>query len=104
MPKNSWKIAVIPGDGIGKETTPEGVRVLEAAQKRFDLGFDFVEHDFASADYYTRHEQMLPDDWKDQLGGSDALFLARSDGRKLCLTTSHFGARSSSFEGNSINM
>ena len=74
MPQNSWKIAVIPGDGIGKETTPEGIRVLEAAAKRFDLGFDFTDHDFASADYYEKHGQMLPDDWKDQLGGSDALF------------------------------
>ncbi|WP_420860983.1 tartrate dehydrogenase [Algirhabdus cladophorae] len=74
MPKNSWKIAVIPGDGIGKETTSEGVKVLEAAGKRFDLGFDFTDHDFASADYYTQHGQMLPDNWKDQLGGCDALF------------------------------
>lgn len=74
MAKNSWKIAVIPGDGIGKETTPEGVRVLEAAAKRFDLGFDFEAHDFASADYYSKHGQMLPDDWKDQIGKSDALF------------------------------
>ena len=74
MPKNSWKIAVIPGDGIGKETTPEGVRVLEAASKRFDLGFDFEFHDFACADYYTRHGQMLPDDWKRLLSRSDALF------------------------------
>jgi len=74
MSKNSWKIAVIPGDGIGKETIPEGIRVLEAAQKRFDLGFEFSDHDFASADYYTEHGQMMPDDWKDQLSGSDALF------------------------------
>lgn len=74
MAKNSWKIAVIAGDGIGKETTPEGIRVLEAASKRFDLGFDFDDHDFASADYYAKHGQMLPDDWKDHLSGSDALF------------------------------
>jgi len=74
MPNNSWKIAVIPGDGIGKETIPEGVRVLEAAQKRFDLGFDFDEHDFASADYYIEHGQMMPDDWKERVGHSDALF------------------------------
>ncbi len=74
MSKNSWKIAVIPGDGIGKETTPEGIRVLEAAAKRFDLGFDFTDHDFASADYYTQHGQMMPEDWKDRLSGSDALF------------------------------
>ena len=74
MPKNSWKIAVIPGDGIGKETTPEGIRVLQAAAKRFDLGLDFDDHDFACADYYEKHGQMMPDDWKDQLSGCDALF------------------------------
>ncbi|MEL7525093.1 MAG: tartrate dehydrogenase [Pseudomonadota bacterium] len=74
MAQNSWNIAVIPGDGIGKETVPEGVRVLTAAQKRFDLGFEFTEHDFASADYYVEHGEMLPPDWKDRLGTSDALF------------------------------
>ncbi|MGV6812323.1 MAG: tartrate dehydrogenase [Brevirhabdus sp.] len=74
MSKNSWNIAVIPGDGIGKETTPEGVRVLRAAQKRFDLGFEFVDHDFASADYYVAHGQMMPDDWKARLEPSDAIF------------------------------
>ena len=46
MTANSWDIAVIPGDGIGKETTPEGIKVLEAARQRFDLGFDFTDHDF----------------------------------------------------------
>ncbi len=74
MAKNSYQIAVIPGDGIGKETTPEGVRVLQAAQQRFDLGFDFQEHDFSSADYYVKHGEMLPPNWKDQLSGSDAIF------------------------------
>ena len=74
MAANSWNIAVIPGDGIGKETTPEGIKVLEAARKRFDLGFDFTDHDFASADYYTQHGEMMPDDWKERLIGSDALF------------------------------
>ncbi len=74
MAANSWNIAVIPGDGIGKETTPEGIKVLEAARKRFDLGFDFTDHDFASADYYTEHGEMMPDDWKERLIGSDALF------------------------------
>lgn len=74
MSQNSYKIAVIPGDGIGKETTPEGVRVLQAAQKRFDLGFDFEDHDFSSADYYVKTGEMLPPDWKDRLSGSDAIF------------------------------
>ena len=39
MPTNRvYNIAVIPGDGIGKEVVPEGVRVLEAAAKKF--GFE----------------------------------------------------------------
>ena len=74
MPQNMWNIAVIPGDGIGKEVVPEGLRVLKAAQERFDLGFAFTEHDFASADYYVKHGQMLPDDWKDKLSDCDAIF------------------------------
>ena len=74
MPQNTWNIAVIPGDGIGKETVPEGLRVLRAAQKRFDLGFDFTEHEFASADHYVKHGEMMPENWKDQLSGTDAIF------------------------------
>ena len=74
MTQNSWKISVIPGDGIGKEVVPEGLRVLKAVQDRFQLGFDFTEYDFASADYYVKHGQMLPDDWKDKLSASDAIF------------------------------
>ena len=74
MATNTLKIAVIPGDGIGKETTPEGVRVLEAAAKRFDHGFEFTDHDFSSVDYYQKHGQMMPDDWKARVQDSDALF------------------------------
>jgi tartrate dehydrogenase/decarboxylase / D-malate dehydrogenase len=68
------RIAVIPGDGIGKEVVPEGVRVLAAAAEVFDLEFDLVEFDFASAEHYLRHGTMLPDDWFEQLRGFDALF------------------------------
>jgi tartrate dehydrogenase/decarboxylase/D-malate dehydrogenase len=74
MAKNAWKIDVIPGDGIGKEVVPEGLRVLEVAARRFDLGFEFTEHDFASADYYVAHGEMMPGDWKERMAGSDALF------------------------------
>jgi tartrate dehydrogenase/decarboxylase/D-malate dehydrogenase len=72
--QNSWKIAVIPGDGIGKETVPEGLRVLEAVQEKYKIGLNFIGYDFASADYYVKHGQMLPDDWKGELSQSDALF------------------------------
>jgi tartrate dehydrogenase/decarboxylase/D-malate dehydrogenase len=68
-----YSIAVIPGDGIGKEVMPEGVRALEAAASRFGFGLDLTWHDFACCDYYARHGRMLPDDWKDRIGGADAI-------------------------------
>ena len=43
------KIALIPGDGIGKEVLPEGVRVLEAAARRFNFELDFTEYDIGVA-------------------------------------------------------
>ena len=70
----SHKIAVIPGDGIGTEVMPEGLRVLEAAAKKFDIGLEFTHHDFACAEYYAKHGQMMPDDWQERLGGADAIF------------------------------
>lgn len=74
MTTNEMKIAVIAGDGIGREVVPEGLRVLEAAGRRFGLAFDFRNHDFASADYYAAHGQMMPDDWKTRIGDCDAIF------------------------------
>jgi len=68
------RIAVIPGDGIGKETVPEGVRALDAAARRFGLDLQFDYFDFASCDYYLKHGDMLPPDWKDRIGGHDAIF------------------------------
>ena len=69
-----YRIAVIPGDGIGKEVVPEGMRVLEAVAKKF--GFDLQEDwfDFASYDYYAKHVRMMPEDWKARIGGYDAIF------------------------------
>ena len=74
MNERSYRIAVIPGDGIGKEVMPEGIRVLEAAASRFGFGIAQDWHDFASCDYYARHGQMMPDDWKDRIGAPDAIF------------------------------
>ncbi len=68
------RIAVIPGDGIGKEVVPEGLRVLEAVAGRYEVPLEFDHFDFASVDYLETHGAMLPDDWKDQVGGHDALF------------------------------
>ncbi len=74
MRGNQMRIAVIPGDGIGREVVPEGLRVLEASARRYGLDFRFNSFDFASCDYYEKHGKMLPDDWKAQIGGHDALF------------------------------
>jgi len=68
------KIAVIAGDGIGREVVPEGLRVLQAAARKFDIALEFDHFDFASCDYFVRHGQMMPDDWKAQIGGHDAIF------------------------------
>ncbi len=68
------KIAVIAGDGIGKEVMPEGLRVLQAADRRFDLGLEFAHFDWAHCDYYAQHGQMMPSDWKQQLSGFDAIY------------------------------
>lgn len=70
----TYKIAVIPGDGIGKEVMPEGLRVLEAAGRRFGIALDFQHIDWASCDYYAQHGKMMPDDWKQQLAGVDAVY------------------------------
>nr|WP_296765591.1 tartrate dehydrogenase [Rhodococcus sp. (in: high G+C Gram-positive bacteria)] len=68
------RIAVIPGDGIGKEVVPEGLKVLAAAAAAFDFELDCEQFDYASADYYLRTGQMLPDGWFDRLSAFDAIF------------------------------
>ncbi len=74
MTNPHFRIAVIAGDGIGKETMPEGLRVLEATSKRFNLSIEFTHFDFACADYYLKHEVMMPADWKAQLSSFDAIY------------------------------
>lgn len=69
-----YTIANIPGDGIGKETVPEGVRVLEAAAKRFGFEIRGSDYDYASADYYLKHDRMMPEDWKSDIADKDAIF------------------------------
>lgn len=69
-----YRIAVIPGDGIGKEVVPEGMRVLEAAARRFDLSFVFDEFDY-SCETYTRTGRMMPDDGLERIRHHDAIFL-----------------------------
>ncbi|MEO7055285.1 MAG: tartrate dehydrogenase [Caldimonas sp.] len=68
------RIAVIAGDGIGTEVMPEGLRALEAVASRFGIGLAFDHFDFASWPYYERHGTMMPVDWKEKIGGHDAIF------------------------------
>ena len=73
MPK-PFQIAVIAGDGIGREVMPEGLRVVQAATTRFGIALQWHPLDWAHCDYYAEHGQMMPDDWKTQLAGMDAIY------------------------------
>ena len=68
------RIAVIPGDGIGKEVMPEGIRVLEVAAHKFGIDLQFDHFDFSSWDYFERHGKMMPDNWRDLVGSHDAIY------------------------------
>jgi tartrate dehydrogenase/decarboxylase/D-malate dehydrogenase len=67
------RIAVIAGDGIGREVMPEGLRMLDAVARRFGIAVQVDEFDFAHCDYYARHGSMMPPDWKDRIGGHEAI-------------------------------
>jgi tartrate dehydrogenase/decarboxylase / D-malate dehydrogenase len=68
-----YRIAVIPGDGIGKEVVPEGQRALETAGRRFGIAFDWDELPW-SCDYYAKHGRMMPEDWFERIRHHDAMF------------------------------
>jgi tartrate dehydrogenase/decarboxylase / D-malate dehydrogenase len=73
-PMPDFHIAVIPGDGIGNEVVPEGIRVLDAAGRRF--GFQLQCHSFDwSCETYLKTGRMMPVDGLDQLRRFDAIFL-----------------------------
>ena len=67
------QIAVIPGDGIGREVIPEGVRVLEAAGAKHGIRLRWKEFDW-SCDWYKKHGKMRPDDAPDILRKFDAVY------------------------------
>ncbi len=70
----SYRIAVIPGDGIGREVVPEGIRVLETAADTHD--FDVTWHTFDwSCESYTKTGRMMPEDGLEQLREFDAIYL-----------------------------
>jgi tartrate dehydrogenase/decarboxylase / D-malate dehydrogenase len=68
------KIAVIAGDGIGKEVMPEGLRALEVAARKFNINLEFTTFEWANCDYYLQHGQMMPPDWFAQLSRFEAIY------------------------------
>ena len=71
---NRYRIALIPGDVIGQEVVPEGVRALEAAGRRFGFSFDWQQHDWSCA-LYKQTGHMMPEDGVEEVRGSDAILL-----------------------------
>ncbi|MGH7932658.1 MAG: tartrate dehydrogenase [Candidatus Binataceae bacterium] len=71
---NKYEIAVIPGDGIGKEVVPEGLKILEAAGSKFGIGFRFRQFDW-SCETYKSSGRMMPPDGIAQLRDHHAIFL-----------------------------
>ena len=70
----SYRIALIPGDGIGKEVVPEGVRALDAVGRRFNIEFQWDELPWG-CEYYRQTGRMMPEDGLDQIAQHDAIFL-----------------------------
>jgi tartrate dehydrogenase/decarboxylase/D-malate dehydrogenase len=70
----TYRIALIPGDGIGKEVIPAGVRILEAAAKGGEFALEFRSFDWG-CEYYLRAGRMMPEDGLEQLRPFDAIYL-----------------------------
>ncbi|WP_432470465.1 tartrate dehydrogenase [Amphritea sp. HPY] len=70
----SVNIAVIPGDGIGKEVIPEGIQALEAAGRKHGINYNWTEFDW-SCETYHRTGRMMPEDGIDQLSKFSAIYL-----------------------------
>jgi tartrate dehydrogenase/decarboxylase/D-malate dehydrogenase len=70
----NYRIAVIEGDGIGREVVPEGLRVLEAAGRKYHINFEWVHFDW-SCELYLKTGRMMPEDGFEQLRSFDAIFL-----------------------------
>ena len=71
---NALKIAVIPGDGIGHEVVPEGIRVLEAVGRKFDIAFEWDDYDW-SCERFKKQGAMMPADGLKQIEKHDAIYL-----------------------------
>jgi tartrate dehydrogenase/decarboxylase / D-malate dehydrogenase len=71
---NRYQIAVIEGDGIGREVVPEGLRVLEAVGRAHGIDFSWQHFDW-SCETYRKTGRMMPENGLDQLRSFDAIYL-----------------------------
>lgn len=71
---NSYKIAVIPGDGTGLEVVKEGIKVLDACQEKFGFKLDYTWYDYGG-ERYMRTGEVLPEGAADDLRQYKAIFL-----------------------------
>ena len=69
----SYNIAVIAGDGIGKEVMPEGLRVLDEVARKFDINLKYDHFDWSCANYQP-HDYWMPPTWQEDIGGHDCIF------------------------------
>ncbi len=74
MSNQEYRIAVIPGDGIGREVVPEGIQVLDAAASRHGFRLQWDEFSW-SCETYRETGRMMPDDGLEQIARHDAIFL-----------------------------
>ena len=70
----SFRIAVLAGDGIGKEVIPPGIAAMEAAARGSDVQLSFSEFPWG-CEFYLKHQRMLDDDAFEQLRTFDAIYL-----------------------------
>lgn len=78
----TYRIALIPGDGIGKEVVPEAVRVMDALSGQYGFEMTYAEFPF-SCEYYLKTGIMMPQDGIDQLRKFDAIFLGAVGDRRV---------------------
>ena len=74
MSQKRHRVAVIPGDGIGREVIPAGLSALGAVAARCGFAFDFVEFPYG-CEYYARTGRMMEPSGLDQLAAFDAIYL-----------------------------
>ena len=86
----TYRICVIPGDGIGQEVTPQAVRVLRAAAGRHGFRLDLRTEPWGSA-YYAEHGRMMPEDGHETVAAADATLFGAVGSPEVPDTVSAWG-------------